>query len=410
MAKLNELAEFIDSVLRLDTDTPVRGYNGIDIGPSNEQAQVLANRTRWLKERLEEILQKYVTSVNGFDGEVKLTFVDVGADKEGTATQAVKDHEDKIDPHPQYLNKERGDVLYLKPSDANTPGGFLQLDPSGKIPASAADAFKARYEVVDTEEQRLALSKHDDLTICAQLNGADEGDDQLYYLNAGADPSVTSNWIMGKSAVLQGVTSAFGRTGVIVSQVGDYNADQITETENRVFLTPPERILYANKQDRLESGVNVKTINKRSIVGSGDVSLNADDVGADRAGTAADAVKQHEAKQDPHAAYFNATRGDQRYLKRTDGNAPQGFLQLDDNGKVPAGVIEVLKARYEVVNTEAERLALPIHNNLTICAQLNGPEDCRRTTSRSIKKISKCLSSWRKPATQHYIHHDIVVL
>lgn len=92
MSTLVEISEYIDQVLRLDLDTPVKGFDGTEIGPSNEQAQVLANRTKWLKERLTKLSEsledikdrEYVASINKKTGAITLTYSDVGA--------AAKDH------------------------------------------------------------------------------------------------------------------------------------------------------------------------------------------------------------------------------------------------------------------------------------------------------------------------------
>jgi hypothetical protein len=83
--------------------------------------------------------------------------------------------------------------------------------------------------------------------------------------------------------------------------------------------------LQASKQDNLVSGVNVKTINGESILGDGNIAvagggavfsvngqtgavdLNAADVGADAAGTAASAVAAHVAALDPHSQYTTAS-------------------------------------------------------------------------------------------------------
>lgn len=377
MAKLTEIAEFIDSVLRLDKGTPVRGYDpDTDVlGESNEQAQVLANRTKWLKEKLEAILLEYVVSINGKSGVLTLDYADVGADKAGTAGQKVADHEAESDPHPDYFNESRGDYRYLKQILANKPLGWVQLDDKGKLPASVADALKTRYVVVDTEAERLTLPVHEDLTICAQLNGAGNADDQLYYLNGGADPSDPDAWILGSSAVLSGVSSIFGRTGMIVAEPGDYNAGQITETPDRVFLTPAEKQSIAQKQDQLQSGVNIKTLHGKSLLGSANIELDSNDVGADPKGTANNAITQHKAELDPHTQYLNESRGDGRYVKQDAANKPLGYVQLDSSGRLPVDIIDVLKARYVIVQNDTERFALPLHENLTIAMQLNGPAD-----------------------------------
>ena len=53
MANLTESANFDANVYRIDENDPVQGWNGSTIGISNEQAQALANRTQWLKSRVD---------------------------------------------------------------------------------------------------------------------------------------------------------------------------------------------------------------------------------------------------------------------------------------------------------------------------------------------------------------------
>lgn len=55
MKYIEEKNAFTEEILLLEADTPVKGYDGTDIGPANEQAQALANRTLWLKNELENI-------------------------------------------------------------------------------------------------------------------------------------------------------------------------------------------------------------------------------------------------------------------------------------------------------------------------------------------------------------------
>lgn len=56
----------------------------------------------------------------------------------------------------------------------------------------------------------------------------------------------------GNVQVEAGVASVFGRSGEVVAQAGDYNAGQIAETEERVFVSPKQR----QKLGRL-SGENI---------------------------------------------------------------------------------------------------------------------------------------------------------
>lgn len=45
----------------------------------------------------------------------------------------------------------------------------------------------------------------------------------------------------GNVEVQAGVASVFGRTGAVIAQEGDYNADQIEETTSRVFVSPEQK-------------------------------------------------------------------------------------------------------------------------------------------------------------------------
>lgn len=53
MANLTETSTFDANIYRIDQTDPVQGWDGSTIGVSNEQAQKLANRTQWLKSRVD---------------------------------------------------------------------------------------------------------------------------------------------------------------------------------------------------------------------------------------------------------------------------------------------------------------------------------------------------------------------
>lgn len=275
MPNITELNEFTADIPLLELDTPARGYDGVDIGPDNEQAQRLANRTKWLKQRVDNLLTAQVRSVNGKSGTVTLTVTDVGADPAGTADSLLTAHVNDADPHLQYFSEARGDVRYVQVSLANTGNGWLQLDASGKIPASLLSTIASRYVVVADQAARMALGASANLTICAQADI-----DTLFYLNGGADPTVTANWVKGQSATVSGVSSVFGRTGAVTAQVGDYSADQINETANRKFVTLAEKSTWGAKQDALVSGNNIRSLFGLSLLGSGNLTPTPAQMGA----------------------------------------------------------------------------------------------------------------------------------
>lgn len=248
MSTLIEVAEFISSVLRLDLDTPVRGFDGKTIGPSNEQAQTLANRTLWLKENIARI-----------DG-----LIEALKDPD----QVMKKHLFEKDPHEQYLTKERGNDLYLDKGVANVPNGYLQLDENGLLPSKIAKLYEARYLIVDDEKARLALEESKNITICLQLS-----DNIVYYLNPNTDPSIDAGWERGETTDINNVVSVFGRSGFIIPEAGDYNTSQITETEEKLFVSPDEKKAWSGKQDTLVSGVNASTVFGKSLLSGEDITL-----------------------------------------------------------------------------------------------------------------------------------------
>ncbi|GKX39585.1 hypothetical protein SOASR014_33240 [Pectobacterium carotovorum subsp. carotovorum] len=272
---MQEAAEFTPPVKLLTTETPVLGYDGANINPANWQAKALADRTQWLRDRLLNLSTRLVLSVNGKTGNVVVTYSDVGADAAGTADGLMTAHLTALDPHAQYFDETRGDVRYVQRTLANQSNGWLQLDAAGKIPAVMLQTLASRYVVVANQAARLALTSSANLTICAQADI-----DQLFYLNGGDNPALAANWVAGQSATVSGVSSVFGRTGAVVAQNGDYDADKITETATRKFATPAEKTAWNAKQAALVSGTNIRSLFGNSLLGSGNLAPTPAQMGA----------------------------------------------------------------------------------------------------------------------------------
>lgn len=272
---ITENSEFSPAVKLLTTETPVLGYDGADINPANWQAQALANRTQWLRDKLLSLSTRLVLSVNGKTGNVVVTYTDIGADAAGTADALMTAHLTALDPHSQYLDETRGDARYVQRTLANQSNGWLQLDAAGKIPAAMLQTLASRYVVVANQAARLALSSSANLTICAQVDI-----DTLFYLNGGDNPAVAANWVQGQSATVSWVSSVYGRTGAVVAQNGDYDADKITETATRKFATPAEKTAWNAKQTALESGSNIRSLFGNSLLGSGNLAPTPAQMGA----------------------------------------------------------------------------------------------------------------------------------
>lgn len=262
MTDIIEKNEFISNVPLIETGDKVEG--GVS-GSANKQGIVLTARTRYLKNESDKTNQ---TIAN-------LTADKVGADAKGTAVNLLQSHELDADPHSQYLTKADAILQYLELSQGNLPNGYLQLDSQGKIPAALLSLISTEYIVVADEPARLALSSNPNLIIVAQADI-----DTLFYLNGGLDPAVSSNWVRGQAATVNGVSRVFGRTGDIVAELGDYTADLIAETASRLFVGPSEKTTWNNKQEKLVSGSNIKTLFGVSLLGLGDLVLTPDQLGS----------------------------------------------------------------------------------------------------------------------------------
>mgnify|MGYP000879391357 CR=1 FL=1 len=262
MSNIIEKNEYPVAVPLIEVGDKVEGGAN---GAANKQAIALASRTNYLNEQQKTIQQ----NINGLSADK------IGADAKGAAASAVGQHTAELDPHPQYLQKTAADSKFVTLSGANLPNGYLQLDPSGKIPSALLSLISTKYQVAQNKAARLALPSNPNLSIVVQVDI-----DTLFYLNGGLDPSVEANWIQGQAATVSGVASVFGRTNNVTAQNGDYTTDQITETTNRKFVSPAEKQTWGQKQDQLVSGQNIKTFKGISLLGSGDLLFNYTDFGA----------------------------------------------------------------------------------------------------------------------------------
>lgn len=251
-----------DTVPLIEEGDAVKGGEN---GAANKQAKALANRTKFLNDKIDQLDPS-----------------DVGAEPKGEAANQISQHESDPNAHPQYLKSADADTRYLQLQGANLPNGAVLLDSRGKIPSMYLDLIQSSYVAVADQAARLALPMTANLTIAAQVDI-----DTLFYLNGNLDPSVSTNWVKGQSATVSGVSRVFGRTGDISAQSGDYNADQITETASRTFVAAADRTSWSGKQDKLTSGTNLKTVGSKSLLGGGDLGLVPTDIGA------ADKVHKH---------------------------------------------------------------------------------------------------------------------
>jgi hypothetical protein len=195
-----------------------------------------------------------VASVNGQTGVVVLDAADVGADPAGTgaseAAAAVASHTGAADPHPQYQTQTESDARYERGLVA---GSNITIDRTNP----AAPVISATGGVAG--EVNTASNLGAGVGLFAQKTGVDL---EFKSLVAGTNVTLTPN-----------------ATGVTISASGG------------------------------GGGGAVDSVNGQTGV----VVLNAADVGADAAGTAAAAVSAHEVAVDPHPQYLTAAEGSAAY-------------------------------------------------------------------------------------------------
>lgn len=127
MSTLIETFVWEAGIYQIETSDPVIG--GPD-GISNLQAKQLANRTSYLKQRIDDHEAaadphpQYLTPAEG----------NVAYEPKNAASTAMTAHTGEADPHTAYLNQARGDARYSR-SDHGHAGVY---EPSGAVAAHAA--------------------------------------------------------------------------------------------------------------------------------------------------------------------------------------------------------------------------------------------------------------------------------
>jgi hypothetical protein len=244
-----------------------------------------------------------VQSVNAQTGVVVLDAADVGADPSGTAAAAVSAHEAASDPHPGYqLESEKG-----------AANGYASLDGSGQVPASQLGNVAGGLSYQGTWN---AATNTPTITSGVGTNG------HYYRVSVAGTTSIDgiADWGVGDWIIFNGtawekidnseaVSSVFGRTGAVTAQTGDYTPAQVGADPAGTAAT--QVALHEAKIDphpqyttaaEAAAAAPVQSVNGDTGV----VVLDAADVGADPAGTAAAAVSAHEAAGDPHPQYTTA--------------------------------------------------------------------------------------------------------
>jgi microcystin-dependent protein len=131
MANLTESATFDANIYRIDQDDPVQGWNGVEIGIDNLQAQQLANRTQWLKTRVD----------------LGARFTGINAPAITTNNQVVNATPDDLKGALVRLNTTNGPACSYELPDANTASDGSNVTISHEINSTLQYASSSSYAV-----------------------------------------------------------------------------------------------------------------------------------------------------------------------------------------------------------------------------------------------------------------------
>lgn len=125
-------------------------------------------------------------------------------------------------------------------------GVGVEIEADGTLNSTLSSA---QIVVCDNEAQMLALPQISNVYIVIRNDDVATGGKRQYLLNADINPSVLANWKVGastESAVsgFKGKEDTNPRTGVIEATTGDYDADMITETTDRTFVSEADRLKW----------------------------------------------------------------------------------------------------------------------------------------------------------------------
>jgi hypothetical protein len=235
-----------------------------------------------------------VQSVNAQTGVVVLDAADVGADPSGTAAAAVSAHEAASDPHPGYqLESEKG-----------AANGYASLDGSGQVPASqlgnvaGGPVLPGDLERGDEHADHHEWRRHERALLpgCPSQAPRASTASQIGESATGSSSTAPRG---RRSTTAKPSPRCSGRTGAVTAQTGDYTPAQVGADPAGTAAT--QVALHEAKIDphpqyttaaEAAAAAPVQSVNGDTGV----VVLDAADVGADPAGTAAAAVSAHEGR------------------------------------------------------------------------------------------------------------------
>lgn len=156
----------------------------------------------------------------------------------------------------------------------NAANGYAGLGADGKLISSQLPSITVNDTfVIASHAEMLALTvQTGDVAVRTDLNKS--------FILKGTNPAVLSDW-QELLTPTSDVTTVFGRKGAIISQAGDYSADQITETSGRKFQSANQQAFNdatSSIQNQLNSKASVDGSNAYGTWGI-NVTGNANAVG-----------------------------------------------------------------------------------------------------------------------------------
>ncbi|AOC93730.1 hypothetical protein BB050_00576 [Flavobacterium anhuiense] len=138
-------------------------------------------------------------------------------------------------------------------ANKNAVNGYAGLGADGKIIGAQLPSIAIKNTFVATSQTAMLalIAETGDLAIRSDVNKS--------YVLKGNNPALISDW-QELLTPPDAVTTVFGRNGAVVSQTGDYTADQISETASRKFQTANQNT-FNDATSSIQTQLNSKQAN-----------------------------------------------------------------------------------------------------------------------------------------------------
>jgi hypothetical protein len=135
-------------------------------------------------------------------------------------------------------------------ANKNVASGYAGLGSDGKLITTQLPSITiSNTFIVASQALMLAI-------VCETGDVAVRTDQNKTYILKGTNPTVLGDW-QELLTPTSSISSVFGRNGAIVATLGDYDADKITETASRVFITPTQKT-YLDTTSSIQTQLNGK--------------------------------------------------------------------------------------------------------------------------------------------------------